>query len=194
MPNNNNLSFTMKKIPIILCLLALAIPGCFTDNSVNPDFGIQGEKNFKNWIQSDESGVIELQKETQLVQSIDGQSGGKIVYDVKVARLRVSGELIVPENSFEGVVDVSTLFNSKNTTQTFGPSPFTFEKTLLLTLEYKGVNLKNVNPDEIDFYYIDNSGQFHKAEYSSITVDTAEGVLKVENAKINHFSRWGWAK
>jgi hypothetical protein len=102
MPNNNNLSFTMKKIPIILCLLALAIPGCFTDNSVNPDFGIQGEKNFKNWIQSDESGVIELQKETQLVQSIDGQSGGKIVYDVKVARLRVSGELIVPENSFEG--------------------------------------------------------------------------------------------
>jgi hypothetical protein len=113
---------------------------------------------------------------------------------VKVARLRVSGELIVPENSFEGVVDVSTLFNNQNTTQSFGPSPFTFGKTLLLTLEYKGVNLRKADPSQIDFYYIDNEGQFHKAEYSSITVDVEAGILKVVEAKINHFSRWGWAK
>jgi hypothetical protein len=184
----------MKNFKLFMFLLLLPFAGCFTDSSVSPEFGILADKNSVDWIQLDGLNSIQLDKEAAVVQEINGSTGGTIEYNLKVANLNVNGTLTVPENSFNGTMDISAVFNNRSTTQTFGPSPFTFENTLLLTLEYSGLNLKKIDPSQIDFYYIDNEGQFHKAVYSSITVDVEAGILKVVEAKINHFSRWGWAK
>jgi hypothetical protein len=185
---------TMKTLIFFLLLLLFTQPGCFTDSSVSPDFGYFAAKNQPDWLQLDEVNSFNLQKEVNVVQMIDGKSGGTINYNLKVANVDINGSLEIPKKSFNGDMEISALFSNQNTTQIFGPSPFIFNKTLVLTLEYSGVNLRNLNPATIDFYYIDNTGQFQKAEYSSITVDTENGILKVTDARINHFSRWGWAK
>jgi hypothetical protein len=184
----------MKKLILILLLLIFTLPGCFTDSSVSPEFAGKAVKNQQTWLQLDDINSAILQKEVTVVQEIDGKAGGTIDYNLNVANISINGSLSFPKKSFEGIMDISAKFSNQSTTQSFGPSPFTFSKTLILTLEYKGLNLKNLVPTAIDFYYIDNTGQFQKAEYSSITVDVEAGILKVVDARINHFSRWGWAK
>jgi hypothetical protein len=184
----------MKNLNILLLLLIFLFPGCQSDSFVNPEFGLQSEKNIKNWLQFEETGAFRLDKEVLVINEVNGKNGRTVEYDLNVANLSVNGTLTIPKNSFDGIMDISASFSNQSTTQTFGPSPFTFRKTLLLTLEYRGVNLRNINPSEIDFYYIDNSGQFHRAEYASLEINPEEGLLKVVDARINHFSRWGWAK
>lgn len=183
----------MKKISLLIAAIALLLPGCFTENSLSPDFGNPSQNSIQ-WIQLGENGNPTIEKEVLVAKDINGKVGGVIDYDLSVANIEVFGSLTIPKNSFNGTMSISALFDNRTTSQTFGPSPFEFGKSLVLTLEYKGVNLNGVNPSEIDFYYIGDDGQFYKAEYSSINVDPSTGTLSVVNAKINHFSRWGWAK
>jgi hypothetical protein len=182
---------TMKTYKILFLLLAFSIAGCFTDTSVDPLPELQS--NSRSFIQFEDISDL-LNKDAEVVVKVNGETGGIVEYNIKIANINVNGKLTIPENSFSGTMNISTLFSNRNTTQAFGPSPFNFNNTLLLTLEYSGLNLRKVNPGEIDFYYIDNDGLFHQAEYSSITIDPENGVLKVVDARINHFSRWGWAK
>ena len=183
----------MKKLSLFIALAAFVLPGCFTDSSVSPDFGNQST-NSKQWMEFQNVGSITLDKEVLISQEIDGKKGGVIEYDLQVANLSVYGSLTIPKKSSSGTLDLTALFDNRTTSQKFGPSPFDFNKPLVLTLEYRGVNLKGVEPSQVDFYYIADDGQFYKADYTSITVDPDAGILKVVNAKLNHFSRWGWAK
>ena len=70
----------------------------------------------------------------------------------------------------------------------------TFDNPLNLNLTFSGLDLTGVNPSEVNFYYIDPDGNLEIAENDGITVDIANGTLSVKNAKIPHFSRYGFAK
>lgn len=183
----------MKKVSLFFMAGAMVLSGCFTDSSVSPDFG-KLSPDSRQWIQIENAGGLTLDKEVMVSQEVNGKTGGTIEYDLRVANIIVTGLLTVPKNSFDGTMGITAVFDNKNTTQKFGPSPFEFDKSLVLTLEYTGVNLHGVDPSEVDFYYIGDDGQFYKADYTSITVDPESGTLKVVEAKLNHFSRWGWAK
>jgi hypothetical protein len=181
----------MKRYTIIIITAALfLLQGCMTEDSVSPVFYAESQNNSISWLE----GTPVLGKEVIVEQVVNGKTGGLINYDLQIANLDVTGTLVIPKNSFDGSLNLTTSFSSRTTTQTFGPSPLDFRRPLILTLEYSGVNLSGINPNEIDFYYLGTDGQFYKAEYSSISVDPATGILKVFDAKLNHFSRWGWAK
>jgi hypothetical protein len=183
----------MKNLSFIL-LLTFFLTGCFSDNSVvTPELNSINTVYTKAWIPIEDTG-IPTDREIVITQNVDGSSGGVILYDDKVGNITVKGSLTVPVNAFNGIMEISATFDNRNTTQIFGPSPFEFQQPLLLTLEYTGVNLNGVNPSEIDFYFIGTDGQYYKAEYSSIEVNPSLKLLKVVNAQLNHFSRWGWAK
>jgi hypothetical protein len=182
----------MRHLNLILAVVVLVVlwQGCAPEFPSGPDITMQSQ-NVRTWISS---GVQSIDKEAVVSELINGKSGGQINYNLALANITVNGSLTIPNNAFEGSLELSALFNSRTTTQIFGPSPLNFRKPLLLTLEYRGVNLSGINPNEIDFYYIGSDNQFYRAEYSSIVVDVSQGLLKVVDAKLNHFSRWGWAK
>ena len=60
------------------------------------------------------------------------------------------------------------------------------------SLKIEGVDLSGVNPNTLDFVYIDASGNIHPVEYEVVTMDAVNGKLEVKNAKLNHFSRYGF--
>ena len=60
------------------------------------------------------------------------------------------------------------------------------------TIIYEGLDLTGINPEDVDFYYFSQNGALVKAEYDRLEVNIATGRLFVLDAKLPHFSRYGF--
>jgi len=94
-------------------------------------------------------------------------------------------------NSFSGTQTISQTFNTETAAITFGPS-MQFNVPVDYTLTITGLDLTGVNPNTLDFVYIDANGNMYAVQKEYVTLDLSTGMLKVKNAKLNHFSRYGF--
>jgi len=94
-------------------------------------------------------------------------------------------------NSFTGTQTISQTFNTETAAITFGPS-MQFNIPVDYTLTITGLDLTGVNPNTLDFVYIDANGNMYAVQKDYVTMDLSTGMLKVKNAKLNHFSRYGF--
>lgn len=99
-------------------------------------------------------------------------------------------EIWVPAGAFSGTKTISATLNSETLYADFTPTPLTFNTPIYYTVEYFGVNLAGIDPANVDFYYIDGSGNMVKAPYAEIHVE--DGWLCVVDAQLPHFSRYGF--
>jgi hypothetical protein len=136
-----------------------------------------------------------LSSEITIVNSktIIGKDGGKIDLHIH-SNPHVSGELEFPKNSFTGTETFTVLYDNETATITFSPSPYQFLIPLKLKLEYKNLDLSGCSPEDLDYYYLSPSGELVPVNYDKIDVKIDNGELKLSNAKIPHFSRYGWIK
>ena len=81
--------------------------------------------------------------------------------------------------------------DNKTTVTSFSPS-MEFNKKASFSITYQGLKLYGINISDIKFAYIASDGSVQYAENEGITVDKYMGILKVKNAKIPHFSRYGF--
>ena len=82
-------------------------------------------------------------------------------------------------------------FNSDGAAMELGPS-MAFQADVEYTYKIVGVDLTGVNPNTLDFVYIDAIGNMYAVEYDYVTMDVNSGMLKVVNAILPHFSRYGF--
>jgi len=94
-------------------------------------------------------------------------------------------------NSFTGTQTISQTFNTETAAITFGPS-MQFNVAVDYTLTITGLDLTGVNPATLDFVYIDANGNMYAVQKEYVTMDLSTSMLKVKNAKLNHFSRYGF--
>lgn len=94
-------------------------------------------------------------------------------------------------NSFTGTQTISQTFNTETAAITFGPS-MQFNVPVDYTLTITGLDLTGVNPNTLDFVYIDANGNMYAVQKEYVTMDLSTGMLRVKNAKLNHFSRYGF--
>jgi len=94
-------------------------------------------------------------------------------------------------NSFSGTQTITQTFNTETAAITFGPS-MQFNVPVDYTLTITGLDLTGVNPNTLDFVYIDVNGNMYSVQKEYVTMDLSNGMLKVKNAKLNHFSRYGF--
>ena len=67
-----------------------------------------------------------------------------------------------------------------------------FDKPAILNLEFRGVNLTGVNPEDIEFVYIpEGSEDAFIPKYKSLECNIEEGWIEVFKAELPHFSRFG---
>ncbi len=182
----------MKRFTIIFAILGFLVFGCIEESSiVGPD--LQVSQNIeKTWVELPSN--LKLSKTETVSKLIDGQAGGKINFKIEFEELKVKGNLKIEKKSFEGEEELFITLDDQTTSATFGPSPFEFNKPLLYTVKYTGLDLEGFNPEDFDFYYLSAGGELVKAEYNSLYVNIKKGVLKVTKAKIPHFSRYGFAR
>ena len=128
-------------------------------------------------------------------KTISGQYGGSFSanfgYQSTQGYVSVQSDLVFPQGSFSSWVYFSQEFNTETASIEFGPS-MQFNSSVKYTLTVTGVDLTGVNPNTLNFVYVDANGNMHQVAYDSVTMNANTGTLKVTNALLNHFSRYGF--
>ncbi len=185
----------MKKLMLIIALGTLFLFGCQDESSiVEPvDTQIQQPQTGKHWLTFSDNQKNSIEELYYLSKWINGTSGGGFYFHGTMSSdVYVAGQLYVPAGAYEGAKKMGVTLNSETVTADFSPSPTTFEKPVLYSIEYYGVDLSGINPNKVDFYYIDGNGKLVKAKYDNIVIDVDKGLLAVYKAQLPHFSRYGF--
>ena len=95
------------------------------------------------------------------------------------------------EDAFYGTINISITFNTDGAAMEFGPS-MQFQAPVEYTYMITGLDLTGVNPATLEFVYLDANGNMYAVDYDYVTMDASAGMLKVVNAILPHFSRYGF--
>jgi hypothetical protein len=190
----------MKKYISIIVLLSLFVIGCSEQTSINsPENKVQTQE--PNWISlpnmNGESGMSVMSMPIfQASKEIDGKNGGKILINEKylggpLGEVKVKAELEFPKDAFVGSKNITMILDTQFGLATFSPHAY-FDKDAIYNVEFLGLDLTGVNPKNVGFVYQAEDGSYEYIDYSKIEVDLKNGRLKVRDAKLPHFSRYGF--
>lgn len=156
--------------------------------------------------QSAEKTVIKLPLKSGLnseifsvTQKINGIFGGSIPYNHSYTSsngnlVQVESVITFLPGSFLGSRNITVSLDGNIAALNFDPGMvFLLPATLNATIS--GLDLSAyTGSSNVDFYFIADNGALTQVNHDGVSVDNATGALSVTNAKINHFSRYGWAK
>jgi hypothetical protein len=93
--------------------------------------------------------------------------------------------------AFTGTENISMTFNTGGAAMDLGPA-MQFQVDVEYTYKITGLDLTGVNPNTLEFVYIDSNGNMYTVDYDYIEMDESTGMLKVKDAELDHFSRYGF--
>ncbi|PJA99635.1 MAG: hypothetical protein CO128_03060 [Ignavibacteriales bacterium CG_4_9_14_3_um_filter_30_11] len=188
----------MKRILLFsFVVVGFLLAGC-TDNSsvlqpTNSDLN-------KKAVQSDPATLIKLpfsflNKHKTVNSIIYGYIGGTVEIEGKIKKgVEYHGKLKVPAGAFSGKIKFTMKLDNKYAGFDFGPDGATFVLPLLFTGDIEGLDLNGVDPNNLNFGFVDDNGNFEPVVYDKLEINIKEGKVKVKNAQLKHFSRYNWAK
>jgi hypothetical protein len=189
----------MKKYISIIVLLSLFVIGCSEQPSINSP--VNKSTSEPNWVSlpniNGESGMTSMSMPIfQASKEIDGKKGGSIKIDERYAgglygEIKVKAELSFPSESFVGKKYVTMLLDTQYGSAAFSPRS-NFDRDVKYNAEFVGLDLTGININTLDFVYQAEDGSYEYIERSKIEVDLKTGKLKVRDAKLPHFSRYGF--
>lgn len=186
----------MKKVFVLLSLVGFLFAGCQPESTLTGP--AENSKKLTTWIEMPQSQNMSVERSHFTFNVINGSNGGSVTlqrsYNSSNGEVNVSADLTVPAGAYSGWKIIRYLVNDNSAVCDFGPS-MNFNVPLLFDLSLSGIDLSDVtDPNQVTFAYMAEDGSIQPAEYESATVDVANGKLEVRGAKLNHFSRYGWAK
>jgi len=185
----------MKKITKILLFTIIFIFGCEQgSNTVSPPI----EPNYESPLISlpTPEGGSNAESEYTVEKVINGWNGGTFYAQYSYeggpfGTVTIISKLQFPSGAFSGYKTITQTFNSETASVTFGPA-IEFNQTVEYDITITGVDLSGVNPDSLDFVYIANNGTIQYCEYEHLWMDQSTGRLHVDDAELQHFSRYGF--
>jgi len=188
------MGYKMKQFAIFAILTAALLFGCSPDASVTaPDNSIkQTAKLIK--LPAVKSGLA-IEADLTKYKNINGDNGGTFSETFEFQSVNgpvtISSTLVFPANSFAGSKTISQKFNTETASLEFGPA-MVFNTPVEYTLTVSGLNLTGVNPDSLDFVYVAQNGSITGVVYDYINANISTGSLTVNDALLEHFSRYGF--
>lgn len=185
----------MKKFitlnPVFLALLF----GCNPDTNVtSPDDSLNSPAKLISCQLAMKSGLV-IESELTRYKDISGAKGGTFSESFEFQSVNgpilINSQLDFPANSFTGNKTISQTFDTETTSLEFGPA-MQFSAAVKYTLTVFGLDLTGINPATLDFVYVAQNGTLTGVVHEGITINFATGTLKITNAKLNHFSRYGF--
>ena len=131
-------------------------------------------------------------------QVINGDVGGRIIMEkYYIAEsgdsVTIFADLRIPAGSFSDKETISMTVDSKYSVIHFLPS-MVFADTLKLFQSFKGLDLSNYTNETLDFVFINKEGNIELIKKNGVQVNILQGFVRVQNAKLLHFSRYGWIR
>ncbi|MGB5531393.1 MAG: hypothetical protein WBQ32_15600 [Ignavibacteriaceae bacterium] len=194
----------MKTISAILMVTLLFLLGCDTsgDLSVN-----NSESNLRtSFSKITEYELIPLPNRSPLWMDsvftmskvIDGSTGGRMIMDKYYISeegdsVKIQADLRIPEGAFQGTETITMTVDDEYAAVHFYPE-MVFDDTLKLFQSFEGLHLENYPTGTIDFVFIRDDGSLELIKKNGVQVVVPQGIVRVQNAKLLHFSRYGWIK
>ena len=138
--------------------------------------------------------------------TIVAAKGGKIKIKLESGSVSAKGDLKFEKNNTFTIDDGKEEVEVKSAEITvtlagdglaaldFGPDGLNLEKPALLTVTFKGIDFeKGAKAEDFDFLYIDGD-QLSPVIYKKIIIDKKKRWIKVVNAELYHFSRYGFTR
>lgn len=189
----------MKTILTVLMAAIVLLIGCDTssDLTVNP---VENNSNTQVYklIPLPQKSALWTDSVFTISQVIDGSVGGRIImtnYYISDTGDSVEFEvdLRIPAGAFQGSETITITVDSDSASVRFYPE-MVFADTLRLFQSFKGLNLENMQTGTIDFVFINDDGSIELIKKNGTQIVVPQGILRVQNAKLLHFSRYGWIR
>ncbi len=183
-------------IYFVAAAFIILLAGCSENGtSVN-----QPTTNQKQLIKLPQKAGLSKESELSTTKTINGKTGGLIILrgsymSLEGKRVEVYGTLVIPAHAFEGERTITMSTDDEYAGVDFYPH-MTFEKPLSLTLAFAGLDLSDLNLSngKIGFYFIDDQGNMTPISNNGVVANNFLGSLMVVGARIDHFSRYAFAK
>ena len=136
--------------------------------------------------------TVETQTYTQWVNGYNGgEFSAEYSYQSNSGTVSQYSTLDFIPGVFSGWKNISQTFNTGGAAMEFGP-PMQFQNTVKYTYTIYGADLTGIDPNTLNFVYIDANGNMYPVQYDSVSMDESTGMLQVVNAVLPHFSRYGF--
>jgi len=134
-------------------------------------------------------------------QLINGKVGGWLILDENYINtagreIDVYARVRVLPGAYEGTVNIEMFLNDEDVSLQLFPE-MTFNREVRLDVWFRGADLEALGYTEsrdVDFAYFADNGDVELIENKKSKVDTRKNKIVVRNAKLNHFSRYGWTR
>lgn len=184
----------MGKFLIIIILLAICLAGCSNEVVVNPE--LTGNALSYKLIKLPNANKMQINETFFSSKEISGNIGGTIYLQGSYSGgpyglVTVNSELAFPAGAFSGTKQITVTADDGYCASSFQPG-MCFSKAGIYNITYTGVDLSNINPAAVKFVYLRNDGSLEYPFHEGISTDLATGTISVKNARLNHFSRYGF--
>lgn len=192
----------MKKLLTIATIFLLFFIGCSDQNNTITEPSQSTEQLSKIRLGSDIILPVLPTKILTITDVVIGAIGGIIKLESEVLNsdgklISTFSELTIPAGAFEGTEKISLIVNVDDATISFYPH-MNFKRTCYLNFHVKNLNLYKLGfkptDKRVNFVYFDDSGSIEPITNAGTYINFPSGLLKVESAEINHFSRYGFVR
>lgn len=165
--------------------------------SINPP-GINSKSQVFELIPLPKKAALWMDSVYTISKVIDGSVGGRI----NMGNYYISDtgdsvvfnvDLRIPAGAFQGTETITITIDRDSAAVHFYPE-MVFTKELNLFQSFKGLKLENVPTGTIDFVYLCDDGSIEIIKKNGIQVVVPQEIVRVQNAKLKHFSRYGWVR
>jgi hypothetical protein len=190
--------------PVLLVALVFLASGCDTSSDLSVN-------NFENNLQSSlykvtDYELIPLPNKSPLwmdsvftmSQEINGAVGGRMIMNKYYISetgdsVIISADLRIPAGAFQGAENITMTVDDEVAAIHFYPE-MVFDDTLKFFQSFEGLNLENYSTGTLDFVFIADDGSIEFIKKNGVQVIVPQGIVRVQNAKLVHFSRYGWIR
>lgn len=185
----------MKSLTFLAFLAAFLIVGC-TDTSIAP---IKSDNQSVQLIKLPPKAGLSVENEYFVTKTINGNKGGTL--KIKKSYVALDGHTVkidvkckIKKNSFSGDATITMTVDADYAAVRFIPH-MVFNEPTILDVKFEGIDLKELEmiSGNYDFIFI-HAQYVEELDYKTVQVQERQGKISVKKAKLNHFSRYAFAR
>jgi hypothetical protein len=186
----------VKTFLICLILTAAFLLGC-ADTTISPP---DPESKSYELIKLPPKSGLSIEATYSQTVTINGEVGGEI--EIEESYVAAGGQtvemyarIIVPQNAFTGDLPITMTVDDEYAAVWFTPH-IIFNNPVKLKMSFTGIDLDELMlvSGKYDLLYINDDGTTELVGHDEVHVIESQGEIRVQNAYLNHFSRYGFSR
>ncbi len=176
----------MKTILTTLMLSAFLLVGCAEDSSflTSSETQIRQQSNSPNLIQLPGKEGISVENQFSVTEYIDVEHGGELIIDESYnggphGEVKVIAKFKIYENTVPEPLMVTMTIDNETGAIGFSPSTI-FNRSADLYVKFEGLDLSNVDPDNVQFIDQTPDNNVYPVQYESLVVDISSGIIELK--------------